>query len=573
MSGNAPLPQINNISPTKPSSSGNGKSMRQSAAERSPAAERFDQMLREAQQPDRNDQADRRLQESRARAAAQRKTQLDRDKPSRPEPDRDRPRTDLDRPDRSRSEADRADRTDRADDRKPVDSTDDKRVDDSAESESTETVDESGTEEATGDATEDSETGEGTEENAEVAECEGGHAVDAEIEMAATVDAAEGTEAIELRPIPIDQPVVDVDDSEIVSEIDPELMVQETEASADDAEVTEEPVIMLETDAEPEVDDTIQVTEAEVAVEEVDEDDEDEAPVAEEASEEPVIELNNPMAATAAAQPTVRTDSELADGDAEATEAVAGVDGELAETVAGGTMTDADTADEQAAPDIDMTELEGQSTDEAEQGPTLDGGTDEAVVQPGPVVAPTVTTGNTTAAAANAAVGQLTATEAAAPTAEAAAPAPAAPAAEEGDQLWQQVRRAIGSMRLNTEGDQQMTIRLRPAELGSVVVRVTTGEAGTAVSLVAESSAAANQLNQQRQQLISDLEETGIGSVNVDIDSSGDPDQAESDEAGEDGDGAPRSGLNPTMSDRELVRNYSNRRDRGATSGLVDVDL
>ena len=62
-----------------------------------------------------------------------------------------------------------------------------------------------------------------------------------------------------------------------------------------------------------------------------------------------------------------------------------------------------------------------------------------------------------------------------------------------------------------------MTIRLRPDHLGSLTVKVTTGEAGTTVALVAESRAAAQQLEQQRHLLADELAGGGLRGASIDI--------------------------------------------------------
>ncbi len=159
------------------------------------------------------------------------------------------------------------------------------------------------------------------------------------------------------------------------------------------------------------------------------------------------------------------------------------------------------------------------------------------------------------------------------------APAPvgaAAPTDADGsDQLWRQVRRALGSIRNLPTGEQQLTIRLRPAELGSVTVRISTGEAGTAVALVADSSAAANQLTLQRHSLISELEQSGLRGVAVDVGTEGRRDNEPFDRDGEPNNpggpqGAAGAGGAPADGDRPAARPRS---QRGTSAGLVDLDL
>jgi flagellar hook-length control protein FliK len=104
-------------------------------------------------------------------------------------------------------------------------------------------------------------------------------------------------------------------------------------------------------------------------------------------------------------------------------------------------------------------------------------------------------------------------TDPAAPTQPADGSGPAAGP----DPVWRQIQRAVNSVRLTPSGEHQLTIRLRPDDLGSVTVQVTTGEAGTTVALVADSRAAANQLQQQRHLLLQQLETSGLGRTTIDI--------------------------------------------------------
>ncbi|MEZ5408085.1 MAG: flagellar hook-length control protein FliK [Acidimicrobiales bacterium] len=85
------------------------------------------------------------------------------------------------------------------------------------------------------------------------------------------------------------------------------------------------------------------------------------------------------------------------------------------------------------------------------------------------------------------------------------------------DPLWRQVQRALNAVHVNAEGNHEMTIRLRPDHLGSLTVKVTTGEAGTTVALVAESRAAAQQLEQQRHLLADELNGGGLRGAAIDI--------------------------------------------------------
>ena len=148
---------------------------------------------------------------------------------------------------------------------------------------------------------------------------------------------------------------------------------------------------------------------------------------------------------------------------------------------------------------------------------------------------------------------------------------------EPGEPLWLQVNRAVGSLRTLRNGEQQVTIRLRPMELGSVMVRINTGEQGTSVALVAESAVAASQLGQQRQQLVDQLEQSGLRGVAVDIGTAGDRDQAQA-EAGGDGDPSSANGSGAEVAGAsggtdDGTPGFRGRRGRGASAGLVDLDL
>jgi hypothetical protein len=150
------------------------------------------------------------------------------------------------------------------------------------------------------------------------------------------------------------------------------------------------------------------------------------------------------------------------------------------------------------------------------------------------------------------------------------------------DPLWLQVRRAMGSLRTLQNGEQQLTIRLRPAELGSVVVRVNAGEHGTRVSLLTDSAVAATQLGQQRQQLISELEQGGLAGVAVDIangGSAGGPEgQTPGGEDRSSGDGPEGAGAAAALAGATTAtvargQGGRGRRPAGSSGALVDVDL
>lgn len=166
------------------------------------------------------------------------------------------------------------------------------------------------------------------------------------------------------------------------------------------------------------------------------------------------------------------------------------------------------------------------------------------------------------------------------PAAAEASPQAETEGSDPGDPVWRQVRRALGSLRTNSSGEQQMTIRLRPDAMGSVVVRVTTGEAGTAIALVADSAAAATQLQQQRQLLVSELASSGMPAVAVDIgaEQQGDQRQAAAFDAESSGEGSgsnrdPSGSSRSDDADADVAPNYRDRRFRTPSAGLVDLDL
>ena len=240
-------------------------------------------------------------------------------------------------------------------------------------------------------------------------------------------------------------------------------------------------------------------------------------------------------------------------------------------------------AGDDAGPTQDMSAIDQPARTADPNGGSTDGGGNGPATEP-PPAAPAAPAAPTTAANGGAAsgastIGQMTAAQVADAGLDASALAPTTGDQADGaDPLWRQIRRALGSLRTTPTGEQQLTIRLRPAELGSVVVRINSGDAGTAVSLVTESSAAANQLNQQRQQLIRDLQDGGLVDVNVDIGSDADTDRTQTGQSDGDADrtggrGVLRGAGDSTAVDADLVRGYGARRDRGPSIGLIDVDL
>lgn len=144
------------------------------------------------------------------------------------------------------------------------------------------------------------------------------------------------------------------------------------------------------------------------------------------------------------------------------------------------------------------------------------------------------------------------------------------------DSVMRQVKRAIGSIRNAGGGDHEFKIRLVPRELGSVTIGIQTSEAGIAIGLVTETSAASDRLNEQRQQLMDELAESGLDSSNVDISHEGqdqnyfgggtDSDGAESHSAGS-SDSASSSAADA------LANRQSTGVNRARTPGRVDVAL
>ncbi len=203
--------------------------------------------------------------------------------------------------------------------------------------------------------------------------------------------------------------------------------------------------------------------------------------------------------------------------------------------------------------------------------------TPESTNQPRPATPVTVAPVGSTQATVEVAAAR--AEQVASPAGAQQASAAATPEGADAPELWRQVQRAVGSLRTNADGDQQMTIRLRPAELGAVIVRVIANETGTNVSVVAETSAAANQLSQQRQQLTSELESSGLRGVSVDIGAETGDGQAARDASETDGDGDGNgSGLAGQSGERAagLANDFGFNRRLRPLSGrpqLIDLDL
>ena len=147
------------------------------------------------------------------------------------------------------------------------------------------------------------------------------------------------------------------------------------------------------------------------------------------------------------------------------------------------------------------------------------------------------------------------------------APAAGATRSTGADPLWRQVQRALNLVRLTAEGNHEMTIRLRPDHLGSLTVKVTTGEAGTTVALVAESRAAAQQLEQQRHLLADELSGGGLRGAAIDIGlGSG---SASGGTHGRDGAGsATGAGTGSALPGRSSLGSTDNRLDVGRAEAL-----
>lgn len=86
-----------------------------------------------------------------------------------------------------------------------------------------------------------------------------------------------------------------------------------------------------------------------------------------------------------------------------------------------------------------------------------------------------------------------------------------------GDSVLRQVRRAMGAIRNVGEGDHEFKIRLVPKELGSISIEIRSSDAGIAIGMVTETSAASDRLNEQRDQLMQELTESGMDASSVDI--------------------------------------------------------
>lgn len=113
------------------------------------------------------------------------------------------------------------------------------------------------------------------------------------------------------------------------------------------------------------------------------------------------------------------------------------------------------------------------------------------------------------------------------------APAPAQPVAEatsassvpataggeraQAGEPWEQVHRALGSLRHLEDGSQQIRVRLHPEELGEVLVEVTAHRGELRIQLVAETPAARDRLGAELGQLGSKLAESGLRPTSLDV--------------------------------------------------------
>ncbi|MEM7342051.1 MAG: flagellar hook-length control protein FliK [Actinomycetota bacterium] len=130
--------------------------------------------------------------------------------------------------------------------------------------------------------------------------------------------------------------------------------------------------------------------------------------------------------------------------------------------------------------------------------------------------APTSATGASGVAGVDAAAAtpSTTTTNSPAPRVADASPDPSIDAA---DPAWRQVGRALGSLRTTGSGEQQLTVKLHPAELGGVTIRITSGEAGTTVGIVADSMVGLARLQHQTPHLLNELRAGGLTDVSVDV--------------------------------------------------------
>jgi flagellar hook-length control protein FliK len=560
---------------------------RQGAMERAEADRLFERSL-ERSRNDRPDRADRRTSDRSERGIDDRRSAADdrRSVDDREPVRRDRPDNgSVDRADDERS-TDRTDRTEPTDDA----DTDVSGTDDEVEVEA-----ETETEEADVDETDEPIEG---EENAGTVAAQG-----ADGEQAGEADGELDPSALSTAAQPL---VVDVGDEATEAGVESEVAAVEDGQQANDgdaaASTTDQPELVIDR-VEDMVDDESALRPSELAVDTAlmaEGSTETEQVVAETVSVEgdgvQAGELATAARAAVATTSSVDDEAEAATDstvasttsaeEAEAEAAVADLastsgtdDGEAAVEQQAGRRVD-DTTDGEQQGDVDAEAVQaGADTSTSTSTSDGDGGADSGQQpQQGQVLTARPTTGDAAATrSGNDGVTQIGSTTLGRAVAEAASSAAGAEGADGADiePIWRQIRRALGSIRNLPNGESQMTIRLRPADLGAVLVRINSTDAGTAVALVAESSAAANQLNQQRQQLINDLEDGGLAGVNVDIGSGAEADGSAAQES--DGDqtaGGVAAGVGAVAgAGAELPANFDQRRGRGSSSGLIDVDL
>ncbi len=87
---------------------------------------------------------------------------------------------------------------------------------------------------------------------------------------------------------------------------------------------------------------------------------------------------------------------------------------------------------------------------------------------------------------------------------------------EAAEQLWAQVARALHRVRQSSDGN-EVRLRLRPAELGELLVNVHTNDDGLTVRIVTTNNAATQLLDADAARLRNELRNAGLGDANVDV--------------------------------------------------------
>ncbi len=95
------------------------------------------------------------------------------------------------------------------------------------------------------------------------------------------------------------------------------------------------------------------------------------------------------------------------------------------------------------------------------------------------------------------------------------APAVTPPIVEFDGEVWEQVKQAVGLVRQRGDGRHEVSVVLRPGELGAVTVELIQRGDEVAVRIVTQTSAAQERLDQAR--LLADLASAGLGRADVDI--------------------------------------------------------